>query len=124
MQVVLHSETELELSELTIPGFDLASDTQDLAFSAIPMFVTSLALCAASVLISYADHLQTAFDQLRLRVTWGYEEDPRRIGEIEIDIVWPELPPSRRDAARHAAEQCTLHHTLAIPPRVKTEVRG
>lgn len=124
MKLILHAEHDIELLEGEAPGFEVESEDPAVAFSAIQMFATSLALCSFSVLYSYAEQLQTPADALRIRVRWAYAQEPLRISRILMHIQWPGLPPSRQKAAERAASQCTLHHTLEQPPEVITQVHN
>lgn len=114
----LNGETDLELLALTEPGFEVVGEP----FAAMQMFATSTGLCVYSVLAAYGDHLGLGLERLRLRVRWDYVESPFRIGRIAFDVVWPELPPGRIEAATRAAQQCTLHNTLTHPPEIQTRV--
>ncbi|SCY53540.1 OsmC family protein [Thiohalorhabdus denitrificans] len=122
MRITLHGPQDLTLSALAEEGLQVAAERDDAHFSAMEMFNTSLALCTASVLMSYAERIDTGLNGLTVRMRWEYHEDPYRIGRIAMDIRWPDLPESRRKAAERAAEQCTLHHTLEVPPEVVTQV--
>ncbi len=122
MRVLLHDETDLELTDVMTPGFEVESSGEEVPFSALQMFATSLALCTLSVLVSWAQHAGTDPSSISIGIRWAYAPKPMRVSEIEMAIRWPDLPPERLEAARRAAEQCTLHHTLAQPPPVVTRV--
>lgn len=120
MRIEMHGESDLTLSNLREPDFQIVQGEH--AYSAMQMFGTSLALCSLSVLAAYAEQLGVGIEKLSCRIRWDYVEDPFRIGEIDMEITWPELPPSRLEAARRAAEKCTIHNTLHHPPEVRTRV--
>lgn len=123
MKLDLRRSTELELSELARPGLHIENDAEGEGFGALQMFAASMALCTASVLHHYAHHvLQVGVEGLRLTVAWDYADKPSRVGRLEMLVSWPELPEDRREAARRAAETCTLHNTLERPPEVVTRV--
>lgn len=123
MNVIMHHSEDIELTRFDEPGLNIDSHDPEAHFSAMQMFATSMGLCTYSVLAGYAemDDIDTA--QLSVRMRWSYTEHPYRIGRIDMDIRWPELPPARLEAARRAASKCTLHNTLEHPPKVETRVR-
>ncbi len=123
MLIDLVAATELELRAVGDGAFHVHGDAGGQGFGALQMFAASLAMCTASVLATYAENvLHVPIDQLRLRVRWSYAERPYRVGEIELDVHWPELPEDRLDAVRRAAAACTVHRTLERPPEVTTTV--
>ncbi|MFA9461797.1 OsmC family protein [Thiohalorhabdus sp. Cl-TMA] len=124
MRITLHAPQDLTLSDLAEEGLQISAGGEDVHFSAMEMFNTSLALCTASVLTAYAERIDAGLEGLAVRMRWEYGESPKRIGRITMDIRWPELPENRRKAAERAAAQCTLHHTLEMPPEVETRVAG
>ena len=122
MKIHLHDGEDITFSDFDDPGFDIITDDPETHYSALQMFATSLALCTYSVLISYAEQIDTATHRLSIRVRWDYVEHPYRIGHIDMQLHWPELPESRLKAAERAASLCTLHNTLHNPPEIKTTV--
>jgi uncharacterized OsmC-like protein len=125
MKLNLPALTELELSELSLPGFVLEGDAGGEGFGALQMFAASATLCAASVLVHYAEHvLHVGYEQLSLGTRWSYTEDNRRVDRIELVVHWANLPENRRDAVRRAVETCTIHHTLEHPPELLTRVES
>lgn len=123
MHIQMHGESDLTLSGVEAPGFEVEVDPEVHAhFSALPMFATSLGLCTASVLATYGEQLDVPLEDLRVRVSWTYAEDPYRVDDIDMAITWPSLPESRREAVRRAAEKCTIHNTLHDPPEIETRV--
>ena len=100
----------------------MVPESEDVHFSAMEMFATSIGLCTYSVLVSYADQAGADTAGLAVRMRWAYREDPFRIGDIRMEVSWPGLPENRLKAAERAAQQCTLHHTLEVPPDFETRV--
>ncbi len=56
-------------------------------------------------------------------MAWEIGGDPYRVTHVEMALEWPALPASRTEAARRAAAQCTVHHTLEAGSHVETRVR-
>lgn len=122
MQVVVHAPEDLTLRDFDEPGFDLVYEDPTVEYSAMEMFATSMALCTYSMLVSYGEQIDAPMDNIGVRVRWDYVEDPFRIGAIDLAIDWPNLPPSRLEAAERAAAHCTIHNTLHHPPKVETRL--
>jgi uncharacterized OsmC-like protein len=123
MVVDLIAPTELEVRELGRPAFVLSGDAGGEGFGALQMFAASLGACTGAVLVAYSENvLHVPVDGLRLRVRWRYAERPRRVGALELEVHWPELPEDRLDAVRRAAASCTVHRTLERAPDVETTV--
>ena len=122
MNVIMHHSEDIELTRFDEPGLNIEQQDPEAHFSAIQMFATAMGVCTYSVLADYADQHDTATKQMSLRMRWDYAEHPYRIGQFEMAIQWPELPPSKLDAAQRAASKCTLHNTLEQPPRLTTRV--
>lgn len=122
MRIIMNSAEDLDISDFNRPGINIESRDPEAHYSAMQMFATSLALCTYSVLASYAEQIQVKADNLAVHMQWRYGQQPFRIDHIEMEIDWPELPESRLEAARRAAEMCTLHNTLAQPPELVTRV--
>lgn len=122
MKVVMHRNEDIELIEFDEPGLNIEQHDPEAHYSAMQMFATAMGLCTYSVLAGYAEQIDAATDQLSIRMRWSYAEHPYRIGQIDMDIQWPELPPNRLEAAQRTATKCTLHNTLEQPPEVATRV--
>lgn len=122
MQIQLHAETDIELSRLHEPDFDVSSDDPEQHFSATAMFATSLAMCTFAVLAAYGERAGAGVENLTMRLRWRYGEKPHRIEHVSMDVRWPELPESRLDAAMRAAATCTLHRTLEHSVEVDTMI--
>jgi len=123
MRVIMHNENDLELRDFNQPEFEVQAEDPEAHYSALQMFATSMALCTYSVLVAYSEQIDATTDDIVVKIQWSYADDPFRIGAIDMSIDWPQLPESRLAAAKRVAEQCTLHHTLAHPPRVTTSVQ-
>lgn len=122
MKVILHGESDLELRDFHVQGFEVESKAPELHFSAIEMFITGLGLCTGSVLLAYGETLKVSTHDLSVRLRWQYDRKPLRIGRIEMDIRWPALPEDHLAAAHRAAVTCTLHRTLEHPVAIETRV--
>jgi uncharacterized OsmC-like protein len=122
MNVIMHHNEDLEFTAFDEAGLNIEQHDPEAHYSAMQMFATAMGLCTYSVLAGYAEQSDTPTEQLTVRMRWSYAEHPYRIGQIDMDIQWPELPPSRLEAAQRAATKCTIHNTLEQPPEVVTRV--
>jgi uncharacterized OsmC-like protein len=105
------------------PGpLTIEADRPDAQYSPFHMLASSLATCVHSVLASWAEHAKLDASGLALEVDWRFAEKPHRVGEMDLKIIWPQLPPERRTAAERAAHLCAIHNTLANAPTVATEI--
>ncbi|MGM0555281.1 MAG: OsmC family protein [Myxococcota bacterium] len=122
MLIFLEDDTSITLSQFDEPDFQIEAASEDVHFSAIPMFATSLGLCTFSVVAEYGRRFDADASSVEVDVDWSYREDPFRIGEIAMTIRWPDLPEERLQAVERAASHCTIHNTLEHPPNMQTTV--
>lgn len=121
MQITLTSEDSIRL-EATVGPLTIEAPSAERTYSPFHMLGSSLAVCTYSVLHSWADHAGLDADGLAIEVSWRFAEDPHRVGEIYMRLVWPELPPERRSVAQRVAALCPIHGTLTHSPAMTTEV--
>ncbi|MGH7664447.1 MAG: OsmC family protein [Gemmatimonadaceae bacterium] len=88
------------------------------------LLAAGLASCTHSVLQSWADAASISTGDLAIDVRWTFAREPRRIGVIDVDIIWPGLPEDRRVEVRRTALLCTVHSTLSHPPEISIDVSG
>ncbi|HEV2125312.1 MAG TPA: OsmC family protein [Chloroflexota bacterium] len=95
------------------------------SFGPLEMLATSLALCTASVVSTYAETAHLDLTGLEVEVRWEYVDQPYRVGAYTMTLHLPAtVPEARRRPIMRAAETCTVHNTLVHPPRITTEVRS
>ncbi len=90
----------------------------DQPYSPFHMLASSLAFCTFSVLYAWGSQAGIPTDDLTLEVHWTFGDNPHRVDSISMSFNWPSLPTKRLDAARRAAELCTIHATLTHPPTI------
>jgi uncharacterized OsmC-like protein len=108
--------------EATPGPMTIEAPSEDRQYSPFQMLASGLATCTYSVLHSWAEHAGLDATHLVIEVSWTFVEDPHRIGEIEVRLLWPELPPERRSAAQRVVALCPIHGTLMHSPSLTTEV--
>jgi uncharacterized OsmC-like protein len=87
-------------------------------YSPFHMVAGGLAYCTFSVMYAWAEHAGLQADDLTLDVSWGFADEPHRIGDYTIRFNWPSLPAKRLQAAKRVAEMCTVHATLQQAPTI------
>ncbi len=119
----IHLRTD-ESIRLTTAGEGFAFEPGEAAtLSPFHLLAASLATCTHAVLHSYGETAGIPLDGLAIDVLWELGGNPYRVTRLEMEVDWPGLPPARREAARRAAAQCTVHHTLEAGSQVETRVK-
>ena len=117
MKITLLTDDAIRLEP--VPGaLTIEASSPDMAYSPFHMLASGLASCTFSVLYSWATHAKIPIDDLALDVRWRFADDPHRVSELGVILVWPSLPANRLAAAQRVAELCTVHATLTHPPRI------
>lgn len=109
--------------ELATGPLTVDAPTAETQFSPFHMLAGGLAVCTHSTIASWAERAKLSIADLVIEVSWTFAEQPHRVGAMTIELEWPSLPPARREAARRAADLCTVHHTLEHPPALTTVLR-
>lgn len=104
-------------------GFSIEPGTAE-TLSPFHLLGASLATCTYAVLHSYSRQAGIELAGLAIDVSWELGGDPFRVTAMDMALEWPSLPPTRKEAARRAAAQCTIHHTLEHGSPVETRVVG
>lgn len=120
MKITLLSEDSIRLEP--IPGqLTIEAPSLDQSYSPFHMMASALAYCTFSVMYAWAEHASLDATDLTLDVSWTFADDPHRVGTYTVRFNWPKLPPNRLEAAKRAAELCTVHATLQHPPAISIE---
>jgi putative redox protein len=87
------------------------------------LFVAALASCVAFYVRRFLARHSLPTDGLSVSAIFTMAERPARVGEIDISIELPKgVPDARLDALLAVASHCTVHNTLADPPRVSIQL--
>ena len=121
MKILLLSDERLRLEGGAGP-LTIEADSPEMQYSPFHMLASGLAMCMHSVLASWGTNAKLAADDLAIEVGWSFAEDPHRVGEFTVEVVWPTLPESRRATAERVAHLCTVHRTFLHPPQIHTRV--
>ena len=123
MKILLISDERLRVEGGAGP-LTIEADSAEMQYSPFHMLASGLAMCIHSVLHSWATNAKLTGEGLAVEVGWTFVEDPHRVGEFEVEVVWPSLPENRRAAAERAAHLCTVHKTFQHSPQIHTRVRA
>lgn len=122
MNIEVLGQTELRLSRFDIDELNISLANESLRYSAIAMFVTSLARCTFAVLDHYAMRMEITTENIITHLTWDFIEKPTRIDQINMKIIWPELPDNRITAVARASHKCTISTTVKDCIEINTSV--
>jgi len=87
--------------------------------SPVELFVGSLASCVAYFVGRYCTRHQIPCEGFTIDVDWSYSEQPHRVGAVEITLNLPgDLTPEQQEKLLKVAHGCTVHQSLAVPPKV------
>ncbi len=125
MKIVLEGEYAILLSP-TEGMLTIEADSPSHTYSPFHMLGSALATCTFSVLYSWVTNSNANFsvDDLQIRVTWEFAENPHRVGQMNMELHWPSLPQDRRAAAERAAQLCAVHATLSHTVPITTELKS
>jgi putative redox protein len=91
----------------------------DAGMTPVELFVGSLGSCVAYFVGRYCTRHQIPCEGFTIDVEWSYAEQPHRVGEVELRVNLPaDLTPEQRDKLLKVAHGCTVHQSLAVPPKV------
>lgn len=117
MKITLLSDDRIRLDGKAGP-LSVEADSAEMQYSPFHMLASGLATCTYSVLASWGTNARLPVDDLAIEVGWKFAEDPHRVSDMDVDVIWPSLPEERRNAAVRAAGLCTVKKTFEQPPRV------
>jgi uncharacterized OsmC-like protein len=91
----------------------------DAGMTPVELFVGSLGSCVAYFVGRYCTRHQIPCEGFTIDVEWSYAEQPHRVGEVGLRVNLPaDLTPEQRDKLLKVAHGCTVHQSLAVPPKV------
>ena len=115
---------------VTVRGHDLSTDQpvadggEDTAPTPTELFAGALAACVGYYAERYLRRHGLATAGLTVGCEYRWAENPHRVGQIDLDVVVPGLPPEKREAFARVVDHCTVHNTLRVPPDVQITIRS
>jgi len=122
MKIVIEGEDAILLTA-TEGALTIEGESPEQSYSAFHMLGSALAYCTFSVLYSWASNSDLDGGDLQVRVRWEFADNPHRVGQIWMELLWPSLPENRRAAAQRAAGLCAVHATLSHTVPISTELK-
>jgi putative redox protein len=113
---------------MTVRGHEIRSDQpvadggDDSAPTPTELFLASLAGCVTFYAERFLRRHELATDGLVVTCKYAWAANPTRIGEIDLTVEAPGLPPERLEAFSRVVEHCTVRNTLRQPPEVRIHV--
>jgi len=94
----------------------------DTAPTPTELFLASLTACVGFYAERFLRRHNLSTEGLRVGCTYGWAENPHRVGAIELTVDAPGVTTSKREAFARVIEHCTVHNTLDHPPEVRIRV--
>jgi len=113
---------------IQVRGHELLADQpvedggEDAAPTPTELFIASLAGCVAFYAERFMRRHGLPTESLAVTCNFAWARDPARVGEIEVKVEAPDLPPDRVEAFSRVIEHCPIHNTLRQPPEVRFTV--
>jgi uncharacterized OsmC-like protein len=121
MHITVVDDTRLTVT--SSPDLQIDEDGEA-HFGPMQMLAASLGSCILAVLHAWGDRVDADPGGIEVEVSWGYADQPYRVGSFDTRIRWPGLPDDRRQVARRVAGTCTVHHTLEHPPEMTVRLES
>ena len=91
--------------------------------SPVELFVGSLGSCVAYFVGRYCARHQIPCEGFTVDAEWSYAEQPHRVGAVELRVNLPSAVTSeQREKLLKVAHGCTVHQSLAVPPKVEIQL--
>lgn len=115
--------------ELRIRGHALTIDMSeeeggaDEGMNPVELLSSSLGACIAIMVQTYCDNHGYTDGNVSASLTLQIADDPKRIGNIVIDLELPkDFPEDKKSVVERLAELCPVHETLKQMPTVDLEI--
>jgi uncharacterized OsmC-like protein len=113
---------------IAVRGHELFADQpvedggDDSAPSPTEIFLAGLAGCVAFYAQRFLRRHGLTTDGLKVSCSYGWAENPHRVGEIDLRVDAPGLTSEKREAFARVIEHCTVHNTMRQPPAIRIDV--
>jgi uncharacterized OsmC-like protein len=96
---------------------------QDRGITPVEMFVSSLGGCIGYFAVRFCQRHTIPTDGLKVTMQWDYAEGPHRVGAMiaYVDLSVP-LDAAMKHRLQQVLEGCTIHRSLADPPKVSVVI--
>ncbi len=97
----------------------------DAGMSPVDLFIGSLASCVGYFVGRYCVRHRIPCEGFTIDVGWSMAEQPHRVGAVNMRLNLPaEITPSQQERLLKVAHGCTVHQSLAVPPKVEIRLSG
>jgi len=95
----------------------------DAGITPVELFVGSLASCVGYFVARYCARHHIPCEGFTIEAGWTFAEQPHRVGGVDLQLNLPvPLTPAQQQALLKIAHGCTVHQSLAVPPKVEIHV--
>lgn len=93
---------------------------EDVGMTPVELFVGSLATCVGYFVARYCARHDIPTAGLSIDADWTMAEQPHRVGTVAIRLHLPSrLTPSQEEKLLKVAHACTVHQSIAVPPKIE-----
>jgi uncharacterized OsmC-like protein len=97
---------------------------QDKGMTPVEIFIASLGGCIGYFAAKFCQRHTIPMVGLKITAEWDYAERPHRVGTITVHVDLPaRLESEMRNRLQRVLESCTIHQSLADPPKVSVGLR-
>ena len=121
MRMILEGELRIRL-EMAGEGFEIRSE--DIAISPYHLLAGSLASCIVLLIEPWAERAGIDMALVIIAVSWKHVgAGDNRVKQMDVNLLWPGLPDSRKQVVQRLAEACPIHATLVSGTEITSSVR-
>jgi putative redox protein len=97
---------------------------RDEGMTPVEIFLGSLGGCIGYFAVKFCQRHTIPTMGLKIAVEWDYAERPHRVGSITVHVDLPaRLDSEMKNRLQRVLESCTIHQSLAHPPKISVELR-
>ncbi len=126
--ITVTREAGLEF-KLNVRGHEFSSDMSvsdgghDAAPAPAELVGGALGACIALMVQAYCDTCGYTDGEVGVSLAVELGDNPKRVAGFVIDLELPaDVPEEKHDVIMRVAEKCSIHETLANPPRVDIDI--
>jgi len=91
----------------------------DEGITPVETFIASLGGCIGLFGARFCQRHGLSADGMKVELEWDYADRPHRVGAVTVRMAIPaHLDPEKKTRLRKVLEGCTIHQTLAHPPKI------
>lgn len=88
------------------------------------IFAGALGACIGVYVVNFCKNHGIPTDNMEIKVSWRKCENPKRIGEMDVKILLPNLDERFRKPILKVAESCLIHRTIQNSPQVSIDLKA